>query len=213
MYLSEVTLHDEAAARLMPANPYNWHQVIWKFFPDSQQRDFLYRVDSSPRGVRLMILSGAKPEFPLAHDCSVFKTKEIPESFLEHSFYRFQVRVNPTKRLKTDKRTGKRVDGGIRVPVTDEQELQHWLQRKGREGGFSLPALEKSSESAFPLSIQHEARVNFQKKGCQRAHHFSVQFAGVLQVVDTELFKNTFRSGIGSAKSFGFGLLMLQPLT
>ena len=44
MYLTEITLQDEAAARLFPSNPYNWHRTVWQFFPNRQQRDFLYLV-------------------------------------------------------------------------------------------------------------------------------------------------------------------------
>jgi CRISPR system Cascade subunit CasE len=42
--------------------------------------------------------------------------------------------------------------------------------------------------------------------------HVAVDFRGVLRVQDREKFKRTFAAGIGSAKGFGFGLLMLEPV-
>ncbi|MBR3925680.1 MAG: type I-E CRISPR-associated protein Cas6/Cse3/CasE [Akkermansia sp.] len=212
MYLTEINLHDEDAARIFPANPYDWHKVVWSFFPERNEREFLYRVDYNPRGVRLMLLSSSQPISPLKCECQFFRSREIPESFLAHSLYRFQVRVNPTRRIKTDARTGVRVEKGLRVPITDESELLEWFKRKAECGGFSLPGLLQPDNPDYYLSVLLESRLNFQKKGCRKAHHASVQFSGVLRVEDADLFRKTFQQGIGSAKSFGFGLLMLQPL-
>lgn len=212
MFLTEIRLQDKDAARLFPANPYDWHKVVWSFFPDRAEREFLYRVDYNPRGVRLMLLSSVSPCVPFKQESYTFKCREIPESFFSHELYRFQVRVNPTKRIKTDARSGNRLEKGMRVSLTDENELLLWLQRKGEQSGFSLPGLEESGDNVYPLSVFMESRLNFQKKGYRRAHHSSVQFSGVLQVVDPILFRKAFQHGIGSAKAFGFGLLMLQPL-
>ena len=212
MFLTEVQMRDEDAARFFPANPYNWHKVVWSFFPERSDRDFLYRVDYAPRGIRLMLLSAVQPVFVHKGESYFYRSREIPESFYTHSLYRFQVRVNPTRRMKRDARTGMSVEKGIRVPITDERELLEWLERKGKSGGFSLPGMRQHQNEAYHISVVQEARLNFQKRGCGRAHHASVQFSGVLQVEDAALFKKTFQEGIGSAKSFGFGLLMLQPL-
>lgn len=212
MYLTEIILQDEFAARLFPSNPYDWHRSIWSFFPNKSERDFLYRVDSNSRGVRLLILSETRPLSPFAEENAVFRCKKIPEHFLLHKLYRFQIRVNPTKRIKVDARTGNRIEKGIRVPITDEGELLQWFKRKGEAGGFSLPACYDGEDNGTQLTILPESRLNFQKPGNKRAHHASVQFTGILRVEDTSLFIQTLRHGIGSAKSFGFGLLMLQPL-
>lgn len=212
MYLTEIKIRDADVARFFPANPYNWHKVVWSFFPNRSYREFLYRVDYDPRGIRLMLLSAIQPICPVKGENYFFRSREIPESFLSHTLYRFQVRVNPTRRIKKDARTGEPVENGMRVPITDEGELLEWLERKGRDGGFSLPALQQPQNSPYSISVLNEARLNFQKKGYGKAHHASVQFSGILRVEDADLFKKTFQQGIGSAKSFGFGLLMLQPL-
>ena len=39
----------------------------------------------------------------------------------------------------------------------------------------------------------------------------SVRFEGLLQVSDPDRFVGAIRSGIGSAKGFGFGLLSVAP--
>ncbi|NLG15041.1 MAG: type I-E CRISPR-associated protein Cas6/Cse3/CasE, partial [Lentisphaerae bacterium] len=40
----------------------------------------------------------------------------------------------------------------------------------------------------------------------------SVDASGILEVVERDSFTKGFSQGIGSAKGFGFGLLMLQPI-
>ena len=49
-------------------------------------------------------------------------------------------------------------------------------------------------------AIQHEEVVH-------NLELFSVQFDGVLQVVEPALFVHAIAAGIGSGKAFGFGLL------
>ncbi len=51
--------------------------------------------------------------------------------------------------------------------------------------------------------------VNKQRK---RGKHNSVDFHGILKVIDRAAFEGAFHHGIGPAKAFGFGLLMLQPV-
>jgi len=54
-------------------------------------------------------------------------------------------------------------------------------------------------------------REYFCKPGA-RGVHSAVDFQGVLQVTDGPKFRETFARGIGPAKAFGFGLLVLAPL-
>ena len=42
--------------------------------------------------------------------------------------------------------------------------------------------------------------------------HAAVELQGVLEVTDPAQFRDTFRRGLGPAKAFGFGLLVLAPL-
>jgi CRISPR system Cascade subunit CasE len=52
---------------------------------------------------------------------------------------------------------------------------------------------------------------HFRKKG-QAGYHGGVQFRGTLEVTDPVKFAETYQSGIGSAKGFGFGMLLLAPV-
>jgi CRISPR system Cascade subunit CasE len=52
----------------------------------------------------------------------------------------------------------------------------------------------------------------FDKNG-QRGLHSAVEFQGVLTVNDPTGFHETFTRGVGSAKAFGFGLLVIAPIS
>ena len=53
-------------------------------------------------------------------------------------------------------------------------------------------------------------REYFEKQGL-RGLHSAVEFQGVLNVTDPAKFHETFARGIGPAKAFGFGLLVIAP--
>ncbi len=55
-------------------------------------------------------------------------------------------------------------------------------------------------------------REYFEKNG-QPGLHSAVEFEGVLTVTDPAKFHETFTRGIGSAKAFGFGLLVIAPVS
>jgi CRISPR system Cascade subunit CasE len=68
-----------------------------------------------------------------------------------------------------------------------------------------------------PLEIRPMVESHFRKKDKKTgkehaAYHGGVQFRGTLEVIDQEPFIETYQAGIGSAKGFGFGLLLLAPI-
>ncbi len=192
-YLSQATVPTTTALRSYLTDGYAWHGAIWESFPGrpDAERDFLFRVDLRARDFRVLLLSAVKP---LATPSLAWQTKEVAQSFLDHTSYRFRVKTNPTMRRSADKR---------RLALTDETRLHEWLLRKAKDGGFEVnPA---GLEIGAPLDE------TFVKEG-RRGKHVAVDFAGVLRVIEHARFAQTFHSGIGSAKGFGFGLLMLQPI-
>jgi CRISPR system Cascade subunit CasE len=54
-------------------------------------------------------------------------------------------------------------------------------------------------------------REYFERSG-QRGLHSAVEFQGVLTVTDPRQFHDAFLRGIGPAKAFGFGLLVIAPI-
>ena len=93
---------------------------------------------------------------------------------------------------------------GKRVTLIDPDELRAWIVRKGEAGGFRI--IEDK-----PIEIGPVVKSHFRKKD-HAACHGGVQFRGILAVVDRDTFVKTYHSGVGSAKGFGFGLLLLAPI-
>lgn len=189
-------LHEAEASRLLPRDAYALHRLVWRFFPGMGKRRFLYRADYAPGGARLCMLSPLPPQCPDDLPQDRLCCAAIPPDFHRARDYRFCLRANPTKRSPEPH--------GRRLPLTGDDELLRWLRRKGEQGGF-LPG---EDVRAVP-----EAPLPFCKPGCAPALHHSVQFYGSLSVRDPETFRRAREHGFGSAKSFGFGLMLLTPLS
>jgi len=192
-YLSQARISYAAALDAKLVDGYAWHNAIWQAFPDrpDDARDFLFRIDRREDGFRVLLLS---QQMPVSTKTVIWQTKEVSPSFLEHEAYRFQLKANPTMRRSEDKR---------RLAIYDETKLRAWLMRKAASSGFAV--------EPDMLEIGAPIDETFVKDG-RRGKHVAVNFTGVLRVTKREEFILCFNSGIGSAKGFGFGLLMLQPI-
>jgi CRISPR system Cascade subunit CasE len=91
------------------------------------------------------------------------------------------------------------------VPLTKREDLVAWLKRKAAAGGFTL--------NLDSLRTLPRGREFFHKDRAANGTHSAVEFQGELTVTDSAQLRATVADGIGSAKAFGFGLLVLAPLT
>jgi CRISPR system Cascade subunit CasE len=80
--------------------------------------------------------------------------------------------------------------------------LYSWLERKSVQCGFNV----KKCTTTPPIATY------FRKKG-KAGKHVSVDFQGIISVANRTLFQEAFSKGIGPARAFGFGMLMLQPIS
>jgi CRISPR system Cascade subunit CasE len=196
---------------------YDWHQRLWECFPDNPNatRDFLTRIEQLEEYTVIWVASNRKPVCPSWCPPESFGLKRIAPSFFEHKRYAFDLVVNPTKKLSIKGENGRCLRQGKRVALIKEDELRTWLERKGAErcrdaqgisvsGGFRLA-------TDRPLEISPMVEQYFRKAG-HVGMHGGVRFRGVLEVTNSQNFRATYKHGLGSAKSFGFGLFLLAPL-
>lgn len=183
---------------------YRIHRTSWEFFPgrEDKARDFLTRIQRSASGGRFLILSQEKPVRPDWCGERFFATKPVSEGFLAHPCYRFNLLANPTRKRRTKDSNDIRTKNGARKAWMSEGALRLWLERKGMQHGFRV--VEETLRTEAP-----ETRT-FRKPGA-RGKHVAVEFSGVLTVTDRELFVQAVARGIGTAKGFGFGMLLLAP--
>ena len=207
LHLTQILVSYEDAVRLLRIrDSYDWHQRIWLAFGgrDGQTRDFLIRVDRKEEAFRVLILSHSLPAKPDWCPTDCFGTKAVPDDYFTHARYRFSLLANPTKKLRVDNPDGTRKKNGRRVPLTQREELIAWLTRKAEAGGFTM--------NPDTLRTIPRGREFFHKAGAHGTHT-AVEFQGELTVTNSTQFRATVANGIGSAKAFGFGLLVIAPIS
>ena len=212
-------LEKAVGKRLAFLDSYAWHKKIWDCFPGAsdQKRDFLSRTDDLEGAIRIWILSARQPTWPPWCPDGSFSTKKISDTFLTHKHYIFDIKVNPiitiTQKENDSDSPQMRKNGkhtlNKRVPIMAKNDLRIWIDRKAEQNGFTVSKIR-------PLEIGPVAEIRFNKKNSKGERnsgcHASVVFRGALEVTDREKFIKAYVSGIGSAKAFGFGLLLLAPL-
>ena len=103
-----------------------------------------------------------------------------------------------------------KLDWAIKARV--DQALESWIIKQGERCGFALltgdDGLPRLQNSAYAWhGLQQKA-----KKG-QKSGFSSIDFTGELQITDVEKFRQTLFNGLGRAKAFGCGLLMVKRAT
>ena len=100
--------------------------------------------------------------------------------------------------------------------VTDKKEIRKsmqnaaakWLIDKSALNGFTV---ELSKEEPW-LDVYAYQQHLLRKKGNEKIRFSSIDFSGTLIVSDPEKFQGILFSGLGPAKSFGCGLMLVRPV-
>ncbi len=238
MYLSCLMLnprHRRAQREL--AHPYELHRTVFSAFPPALPpgERVLYRLDADPRMslLALLVQSQYAPDWRWADDALGYllrpsQCKPFDLELTAGQMLAFRLRASPTVKKATHQEEPilslgyvaaarerraqgqKKLSGhnGIRLGLFKEDDQRAWLNHKGELHGFCvLRAL------IMPEGLQVGVKPDEQEG--ERVHrsmaHLAVRYEGLLQVTDATLLREAVRSGIGSAKGFGFGLLSLGP--
>jgi CRISPR system Cascade subunit CasE len=209
-------------ARRDLADPYQLHSTLCRAFspPDRKclEGEFLWRLEPEidSLGPRILVQSRAKPDWGgisgpgwLAKaDPSIDLVERLKLYSLQSGQrFRFRLRANPCV-----KRNGKRL-GLLRL---EEQEA--WIERKGRQHGFSLsqPATFDSPESSRELidvQVSQEQMFRGRQHTGNEIRIYSVLYDGFLSVTEPERFREALQTGIGHGKAMGLGLLSVASTT
>ncbi|HCU23643.1 MAG TPA: type I-E CRISPR-associated protein Cas6/Cse3/CasE [Deltaproteobacteria bacterium] len=207
MFLSRVEISWEAAR-----NPYDWHRRIWKLFPGEpketrkhfgdSRHNFLFRIeDHAPgRAIRLLLQSRSAPS-PVDGPFLI-GSREFQPQPAKGQRLGFSLTANPVKTIQDGQKNSKpeKASDKCRVPLIREEEQRAWLIRK----------LKDAAEVEF-VDLRPQEPLYFRKDG--RAGKLSrVYFNGILQVLDPRLFVALLENGIGPAKAFGCGLMLVRRL-
>lgn len=187
---------------------YDWHKFVWECFPNrpEAERDFLFRLDDVPGGVLLHVCSAHEPQRPALCLDERWQCRPVPERFFAHSHYRFDVLCNPSRKVHAYTLDGQRKKNSRREALIRQEDQTAWFARKAQEHGFAM---------ADDLRIDPCRTYSFYKQQGNTTHngtHIGARFTGILAVHDKQGLMTAFERGIGSARGFGFGLLLLAPV-
>lgn len=203
---------------------YNEHRKIWNFFPDDKKasRDFLYRKIDAGALPQYYILSKRAP----VNEQEIWKieTKVFDPVIKNGDYLRFSLRVNPVVTKKTgdvESKKRKRDDVYMEalaryegVPKTDRPTNNEILVEAGLKW-----ITERVSDYGF--SVQNndvivEGYHRFEGMKDKKNHRIQlgvIDYSGILKVTDSEVFmEKALKRGIGKAKAFGCGLLLIKRL-
>lgn len=222
MFFSKIVFNPSASANHSYwnsfADEYATHQMIWMLFstaPD-MKRDFLYRKDMEQKCPVIYAVSPLPPR-----DSSTLwniNTKVYAPVIRQGQTFSFLLRANPvvSKRDQNDKQHRHDVvmDAKKRITIEPDREPPSmsdiirdaglaWLQKKANSHGFDFDYDDVRTEG------YHQNKFCKPNNG-QRVSISTLDFTGSLTVTDAETFIDSLFHGIGPAKSFGCGMLMIQ---
>ncbi len=221
MYFSRIRVLGSQPDKLMAiikSNDYDQHKLLWKLFPDDPDanRDFLFKRDEERGFPQFYMVSARQPVF--LEDILEIKTRTYQPKIAIGDRLAFTLRANPIRTRKVDDHSKKRkrddvvmllknkykADGVSIEEMPSKAELsqqagEQWLESRAERCGFELEAVRADSYQ------QHR----FTRKG-REIRYSSLDFQGSLSVIDPEKFTNSLISGIGPAKAFGCGLMLVR---
>ena len=207
MFLSRVEVPWEFAR-----NTYNLHRQLWRLFPGEERetrgsseelrKGFLFRIENNPTGrpARLLVQSRRAPAS--ASGLIVVGTREIHPRPVAGQRLAFLLTANPVKTIadtQRDAKPGKKSEK-CRVPLIKEEDQRAWLTRKFVSAG------EIETANALP-----HAPIYF-RKGNRGGKLATVTFEGALRVSDPIRLTELLENGVGPAKGFGCGLLLVRKV-
>nr|HIL74689.1 type I-E CRISPR-associated protein Cas6/Cse3/CasE [Rhodospirillales bacterium] len=180
---------------------YSLHRVVYSLFedirtPEQKQTGTSSGILYTDKGGdfnsrKILILANRNPIVP---EHGELISKKLPDVFLEHEQYRFEVVINPSQRNNATRKI---------VPIRGREAISEWFINKAPHSwGFSV------NPKNIVVSNNHVKR--FDKKGHQVTQGYAT-IIGELQVADTEQFIKSFQQGVGRGRSFGCGLLQVVP--
>ncbi len=226
MYFSRVRMAPEAhsvekAVSFLNKGGYAVHQLLWQLFPNGPdaKRDFIYRQEWQ-NGWPVFYMVSQREPVPVNGTLSV-ETKHYDPMLTPGQRFGFTLRANPVVTRK--KENGKRVRHDVVMDAKFQKRTQSdtgnsvlpseliemagikWLNERSNSLGFEIEGQATSVDGY----LQHR----FFKKGKKFPIRYStIDYNGILNISDPTRFLKTLYEGIGHAKAFGCGLMLVRRI-
>lgn len=206
LFASVLHLDRRAISALRLTDAYSLHRVVYSLFPDIRSEAEKQASEASgivfadmggdAHGRKVLLLSDREPASQVDGKYGEVQSRPLPPAFLNHSHYRFQLVINPTRRDNASKKL---------VPVRGHDAIADWfMSRAEANWGFVVDPQQ--------LQIEKVELQRFADKAQRPVTLAQAYLKGVLRVSDPERFQHSFARGIGRGRAFGCGLLQIVPL-
>ncbi len=215
MYLSRITLLPHAAQDpafwAMFREAYATHQEVWRWAgggPDAQ-RDFLYRVDETDTGLPQVLILGTRParapENLWRSESKIWAPRlEVGQRL------GFTLRANAVVRHGAERHDvvlhAKKLAAAAGQPPGSEADRtqetgERWLRAQGAKRGFEAETVIVGGHHVVQMG-----------RGSKAIRLGILDIEGALTVTEPDRFVAALTTGIGPAKGFGFGLMLVRPI-
>lgn len=226
MYFSVMTLKQEAFVASLglaiAEGAWGVHKLIWSFFPGKTNGTPcpLHRFDAKPTP-GFHVVSKDKPRDTLG--CWDIRSREYDPKLAAADRLAFMVRVNPVVTRRDENGKHKRHDvvmdakkalrdaGKTKEEWPPPAELWReavlgWLRARCAKHGFDFREEDIRVDGYMPTRI-------WRAKQKEPVHITTVDINGFLAVTDPALFRKVLFEGLGPAKGFGCGLMLVKRAT
>ncbi|MFZ5503078.1 MAG: type I-E CRISPR-associated protein Cas6/Cse3/CasE [Pseudomonadota bacterium] len=236
MYFSVITPEESLlrqAAHELAQCPYAEHQWLWKFFPSSkdQTRDFIFRRHEIGQMPRFYVVSQRQPK--AFSEAWHLQSRVYDPQLQEGQRLAFQLHANPTISRKNGAGKSQRHDVVMQAkrqlleergfsakakwadwkdkdskPLLYELVQKHcaaWIDSIAERNGFEIARTPDAPRLEVDCYEQNKA-----SKADRNIRFSAVDFSGELLVTEPEKFQQALFNGIGPAKAFGCGLLLVR---
>lgn len=216
-------------------DPYGQHQAVWKLFDlprheTKEKADFLFRfdIDKQNKLPVFYVLSCKQPPRDREGIWDIEFKKYNPD-IRQGDRLAFNVRVNPIvtkKPSEPDPNPKKRKRHDVVMEAKNLlknegipkdrwphiNEIIHntginWLKVRAEKNGFIF----SDGEDGREVRVEGYHVHRFFRKG-KKTSYSSLDFIGTLSVITPDLFKEILFEGLGPAKAFGCGLMLVKRI-
>lgn len=230
MYFSVITPEEHLlrqAAHDLAQSSYAEHQWLWKFFPsrEDQARDFIFRRHEIEQMPRFYLVSQRSPT--AFSDAWQVQSRDYDPQLLKGQRLSFQLRANPVVTKKNADGKPQRHDVVMQAKkqllaergLNADAKWKEWLNEDDKPLLYELVQkscidwLQSRADNHGFTVMSASVDAYQQKRAGKRDIRFStVDFSGELRVADPALFQQVLFNGLGHAKAFGCGLLLVKKI-
>jgi CRISPR system Cascade subunit CasE len=219
MFISRIRLRQDAdfskLAKLAGLEGYAVHQMIWRLFSEGQpvRRDFIYRREFQHDWPAYLVVSSREPID--TESLWEIETKPYSPQLRQGSRLAFSLTANAVVTKGTDgkhqrhdvimDRKCQLREQGQEIPSMAElaQEVgAEWLHGRAKSLGFVV--------DRETLRVDSYRNHELFKPGSLPIRFSTLDFSGLLTVEDRAQFLRVLYKGIGPAKGFGCGLMLVR---